>query len=178
MYDPDTLTIGVLGKPHGLRGEIVLRPYNSVGRARPLSPAGTETVELVRDGQTMRKRLRSCRPLGETLVLAFEGADSPDAVRVFTHWEVRVARRALPALAPGEYFVEDVVGCDVLNADGQRLGQATGTFWNGAHDVMTVSLAEKKGAAEMLIPMVPAVMLAVDAGARVVRVAWEAGDDE
>jgi 16S rRNA processing protein RimM len=177
LYDPDTLAIGVLGKPHGLRGEIVLRPYNGVGRVRPLSPADGDTVELVRDGQTMRKRLRSCRVLGENLVLAFEGPESPDAVRVFTHWEVRVARQALPALAPGEYFVEDVVGCDVLNSDGRRLGQASGTFWNGAHDVMTVALAEGEGG-ELLIPMVPAVMLAVDVAARVVRVAWEAGDDE
>lgn len=173
MYDPDTLAIGVLGKPHGLRGEIALRPYNTVGRVRSLIPIETQTVFLVRDGQTTTRRLRSCRAAGENLLLAFEGADSLDAVRTFIHSEVRVARQVLPPLAPGEYYVEDVVGCEVLNAEGQRLGQASGTFWNGAHDIMTVT----SQAGEVLIPLVTDVVLAVDARARVVRVIWEASAD-
>ena len=118
--------------------------------------------------------MRSCRAAGENLLLAFEGADSLDAVRSLVHSEVRVARQALPLLAPGEYYVEDVVGCEVLNADGQRLGQASGTFWNGAHDVMTVT----SEAGDVLIPMVTNVVVAVDARARVVRVSWEASADE
>jgi 16S rRNA processing protein RimM len=174
VYDPDTLAIGVLGKPHGVRGEIALRPFNTVGVIRALTPATSEVVFLVRDGKTSQARLRVCRAAGDHLLLAFDGVDSLDAARALTHSEVRVPRKALPPLGPGEYYVEDVVGCDVVNAADQRLGQATGTFWNGAHDVMAVN----SGTGEMLIPMVPAVIITVDASARLVRVDWEVSADE
>ena len=173
MYDPETLAIGVLGRPHGVRGEIVLRPFNSVGRPRPLSPAATETVLLVRDGRTTKQRLQSCRAVGDHLLLGFAGVDSPEAARAFTHSEVRVSRGALPALAPGEFYVEDINGCDVLDADGRRLGRATGSFWNGAHDVMTVALEGEGASGEALIPIVAGVVLAVEPQARRVRVNWQ-----
>jgi 16S rRNA processing protein RimM len=174
LFDPDTLAIGVLGKPHGVRGEIALRPFNTVGSIRALSPAAAEVVFLVRDGKTTHLRLRVCRPAGDHLLLAFDGVDSLEGARALVHSEVRVPRKALPPLAPGEYYVEDVVGCDVVNAAGQPLGQATGTFWNGAHDVMSVKSAE----GELLIPMVPAVIVSVDVPARLVRVEWEVPADE
>jgi 16S rRNA processing protein RimM len=170
VYDPDTLAVGVLGKPHGVRGELALRPFNSVGHPPALSPASTGTVWLIADGRPpMEKQLRLCRAAGDHLLVAFQGVDSLDAARALTHAVVRISRQALPPLGPGEYYVEDVVGCDVVTVAGQSLGKATGTFWNGAHDVMSVSLNDK----ETLIPMVPAVMVAVDLAARRVQIDWE-----
>ena len=52
--------------------------------------------------------------------------------------QVRLPRTALPPLAPGKYYVEDVVGCAVEDEAGHPLGAVRGTFWNGAHDVATV----------------------------------------
>ena len=170
MYDPDTLAVGVLGKPHGVRGELALRPFNSVGHPRALSPATASTVWLIAVGQPpIEKQLRSCRAAGDHLLVAFHGVDSLDAARALTHAVVRISRQALPPLQPGEYYVEDVVGCEVVTLAGQSLGQATGSFWNGAHDVMSVSLNDK----ETLIPMVPAVMVAMDLAARRVQIDWE-----
>ena len=182
MYDPETLAIGVLGRPHGVRGEIVLRPFNTVGRIRPLTPAEAETVQLVRDGHSTSKRLQSCRAAGDHLLVTFVGVDSPESARALTHSEVRVNRRALPALAPGEFYVEDLVGCDVVDAEGRSLGRVTGTFWNGAHDVMTV-VGEGQDDGEALIPIVPGIVVAVEPEARRVRVDWrsdveEADDDD
>jgi len=179
LYDPETLAIGVLGRPHGVRGEIALRPFNTVGRVRALSPADGGTVILVRDGRATEKRLESARAAGDHLLLSFVGVDTLEAARALTHSEVRVSRRALPALGPGEFYVEDVVGCDVVDvADGRRLGRVTGCFWNGAHDVMTVA-GDDGG--ETLIPIVPEVIAAVEVAARRVRVSWQLdaaeGDD-
>ncbi len=171
MYDPETLAIGVLGRPHGVHGEIALRPFNTIGRLRVLSPAVVGTVLLVHEGRTTSQRLLACRAAGDHLLLSFAGVDSPEAARALTHSEVRVSRQALPPLSPGEYYVEDVIGCDVVNDAGASLGRATSTFWNGAHDVMTVTGDDAGG--EMLIPMVPELILAVDVAARRVRVNWQ-----
>jgi 16S rRNA processing protein RimM len=93
--------------------------------------------------------------------------------------EVRVPRTALPPLEPGEYYVEDVPGCAVEDENGRALGVAVGTFWNGAHDVLTVADQERQegqegeAGKERLIPLVPAIVLTVDARGRKIRVRWD-----
>jgi len=49
-YDPTTVVLGVVGKPHGVRGEVMLRAHNVHGR--PFE--GLRTVSLVREGGRWR----------------------------------------------------------------------------------------------------------------------------
>jgi 16S rRNA processing protein RimM len=168
-YDPETLSVGVLGRPHGIRGDIYFRPHN------PQSRAFDEVTELllVRDGVSRTYDVTSMRPVADAYVAHLEGVDDREAAAGLTNAEVRVARATLPPLEPGEYFVEDVVGCAVETEDGRSLGVVSGTLWNGAHDVATVADAEGR---EHLIPLVPHFVLTVDAPARKMRVRWEEDD--
>jgi 16S rRNA processing protein RimM len=86
---------------------------------------------------------------------------------------VRARRAALPALAPGEFYVEDVVGCQVVHEGGRALGVAASTYWNGAQDVMVV---EGPDGAEALIPLVPQFVVAMDAAGRKIVVSWDGHD--
>jgi len=171
-YDPQTITIGVLGKPHGVRGEIGLRLFNR-GSAAPLEPG---PVVLERNGKSTAHTVTHTRPFGAGLLLTIAGVDTREAAAALTHSEVRVERATLPAPATDEYFVADVVGCEVINHDGARLGVVDETFWNGAHDVMVVRTGAGDGG-ERLIPLVPDYVRAVDAAARTVRVEWQQDDD-
>jgi len=169
-YDPHTLSVGVLGRPHGIRGGIYFRPHN------PRSRAFDEVTELVivRDGQSRLYEVTSMRPVADAYVAQLAGVDDREAAAALTNAEVRVARAVLPPLEPGEYFVEDVVGCAVEHEDGRPLGVVRGTIWNGAHDVATVDGPDGR---EHLIPLVPDFVLGVDAPARKMRVRWEEEDD-
>jgi 16S rRNA processing protein RimM len=171
-YDPRTIAIGVLGKPHGVHGEIGLRLFNLESIA-PLEPG---PVVLERNGKSTAHTVTHMRPFGAGLLLTIAGIDSREAAAALTHSEVRVERAALPAPASGEYFVADVVGCQVINHDGAQLGVVEKTFWNGAHDVMIVR-SSAGDAAERLIPLVPNFVRAVDTEARTVRVEWRHDDD-
>jgi len=169
-YDPETLSVGVLGRPHGIRGDIYFRPHN------PQSRAFDDVAEIfvVRDGQSQRYQVTSMRPVADAYIAHLVGVDSREAAAALTLAEVRVARAALPPLAPGEYFIEDVVGCAVAHEDGRPLGVVRGTLWNGAHDVAEIDGADGR---ERLIPLVPDFVLNVDAPARKMKVRWE-DDDE
>src|SRR4051812_16324650 len=169
-YDPDTLSVGVLGRPHGVRGDLHFRPHNPSSRAFD----HLREVWLVRDGRRERHEVVSMRPVNDGYITRFAGVEGRDAAAALTLAEVRVARTALPPLAPGEYFVEDIVGCAVEGEDGRSLGVVRGTLWNGAHDVATVDDA---GGRERLIPLVPEFVLSVDAPARKMTVRWEDDDD-
>lgn len=172
-YDPRTIAIGVLGKPHGVHGEIGLRFFN-LETIAPLEPG---PVVLARGGRSAPHTITQVRPFGAGLLVTFAGVESREAAAALTHSEVRVERTALPAPASDEFFVSDVVGCQVINHDGARLGVVEETFWNGAHDVMVVRDDAGAGAGERLIPLVPEFIRAVDAASRTVRVEWRQDDD-
>jgi 16S rRNA processing protein RimM len=158
----------VLGRPHGVTGELSLRPYNPNGR----SLTALRRIVVGRGGVREEREVVACRPVAGGYLLRLAGVDTREAAAAFTLGEVRVAREALPPLGPGEYYVEDVAGCDVEDETGRKLGVAVGTFWNGAHDVVTVA---DGGGGERLIPLVPDFVLTVDAPGRKIRVRW---DDE
>jgi 16S rRNA processing protein RimM len=159
-YDPETLSIGVLGRPHGIRGDIYFRPHN------PRSRAFDEVRRLwiVREGQRQLYVVTSMRPVADAYIAHLDGVNDRDAAAALSLAEVLIARAALPPLEPGEYYVEDVA-----------LGVVRGTLWNGAHDVATV---EDDDGVERMIPLVPEFVLSVDAPARKMRVRWEDDEEE
>jgi 16S rRNA processing protein RimM len=148
-------------------GELSLRPYNPHGR----SLGSLRRIVVVREGQRQEREVVACRPVEGGYLMRLAGVGDRDAAAVLTLGEVRVARTSLPPLEPGEYYVEDVPGCTVEDEAGRALGVAVGTFWNGAHDVVTVSGGD---GGEHLIPLVPEFVLTVDAPGRKITVRWDA----
>ena len=155
-----------------MTGELSLRPYNPQGR----SLATLRRIIVVRAGRREERDVTGCRPVEGGYLLRLAGVVTREAAAAFTLGEVRVLRTSLPPLEPGEYYVEDVPGCAVEDEAGRALGVAVGTFWNGAHDVLTV--VEQEGqegqeGKERLIPLVPEFVLTVDARGRKIRVRWD-----
>lgn len=170
-FDPDTLLIGVMGRPHGLHGEIFLRPY---GGASDL--AAIPTLLLERDGARREWVLRQTRRVADGWLVRFQGIESRTDAEALTNAAVRVPRRALPPLGPGEFYVEDLLGCRVEAESGAVLGVVQGIFWNGAQDIITVGddVPGSKDDAQVMIPVVPNFVRLVDPEAGRVVVAWEA----
>jgi len=162
------VVLGVVGRPHGVRGEVWLRPHNAQGSAL----AGLSAVLLVRGGVKTSYAVTSLRVAPDGVIVKLEGVDDREAAAALTLAEIHAPRTALPPLGPGEFYVSDVIGCSVVHADGRPIGRATGTFWNGAHDVMIV----EGEAGEQLIPLVPNFVVTVDASSRRIVVTWDGHD--
>ena len=162
--------MGMLGRPHGVKGDLHFRPHNPSSRAFD----HVRQVQIVRDGAGRNYDVTLMRPINDGYIIHLAGVDGRDAAATLTLGEVRVPRATLPPLAPGEYFVEDIVGCAVENHDGRPLGVVRGTLWNGAQDVATIDGPDGR---ERLIPLVPDFVLNVDAPARKMQVRWDADDD-
>jgi 16S rRNA processing protein RimM len=134
--DSHWLPFGVLRRPHGNTGEILLHPFNE-------GAVQAETIPSARvclrgsDGET-EVMVAAARRVNDGFLVRFAGIHDRAAVRALVGRELCVPRPALAPLAAGEFFVEDIVGCSVVRADGIRLGQVRGTFWNGGQDVMVV----------------------------------------
>ena len=161
----------MLGKPHGVRGEIGLRLFNSE------TPSLTEldSITIERNGKREVHVVERARPFTSGLLITLAGVTSRQQAAALTNSRVRVARATLAPPAPGEFYVSDVIGCEVFGEEGAvRLGVVRETFWNGAHDVMVIDGA---GGAEHLIPLLPDFLSAVDVGARRIQVVWRVIDE-
>lgn len=167
-----TLPVGVLGRAHGLGGEIALRPFDPASDL-PLRLASVALVSS--DGRRRDARMSSVRRTSAGFLVRFDGVESRSAAQAIVGCAVHVDRAEMPPLGPGDFYVEDLNGCTVVTEGGALLGTVAGTFWNGAHDVMTV----RGGAGpDRLLPVVPAHIVAFDGAARQVTVRWPASDDE
>jgi 16S rRNA processing protein RimM len=160
-----SLSLGVFGRPHGVRGEIVFHPHNPHGTrleslafpfAATLGPPPGAT------GASRTVRILGARRFDEGALVRLEGIADRDVAAALTNCELFVPRAVLPALQAGELYVADLVGCQVIDQTGRDRGRVVGAYWNGQHDVLTV----RAGDDELLVPAVPDFLREVDLAQR------------
>ena len=105
-------------------------------------------------------------------VAKLAGCDGKDAAEALRGADVAVTREALGEAEEGTLYWVDLVGLEVVDESGRRLGEVEGLFETGETSVLVV-----KGAKERLIPFVPDYVKAVDREARRITVDWKADYD-
>jgi len=112
------------------------------------------------------RTVQESRPHSGTLLAKLDGIESPEQAQKFKGRAVEIPR---PEAGEGRYFWDDLVGLEVVNAQGEILGVVKRMFSNGAHDVM-----ELQGERERLLPWVPPVVKKVDLQGKRIDVEWQA----
>jgi 16S rRNA processing protein RimM len=171
-YDPETLPIAIVGRTHGVRGELRVHPFNPNSQAL-LGPATPFEVALEpgKPGPIRWMTVGALRAAHDYLLLQFASITDRDVASTLTGSTLRMRRSDLPALGPGEYYIEDLVGCsasDVEATDGSTLGTVTAIFSNGAQSVLTISRPRGE---ELLVPLVAEHLREVDVKARKIKIA-------
>jgi 16S rRNA processing protein RimM len=137
---------------HGIRGELkcaVLTDY-------PRRFATTTRVYLGPQHQpfvVQRARLQ-----GRFVLLKLEGLESRDDADRWRNAIVQVPGAERVRLPRGHYFWEEIIGLDVRDEDGTRLGRVRDILQTGANDVYVVD-AEP---GELLIPAIKDVVKRID----------------
>ena len=160
--EAEWLPFGILRRPHGTSGEIPLLPFNA-GADQGVVPAPPVRVRLARAQEVSEATLVACRPVHVGFLVRFDGIATREAASALAGQELHLPRAAFGPLDEAEFYVEDMVGCEAFQPDGQRLGRVTGTFWNGAQDVMTI-VGDDGG--ERLVPVVPDYVLHFESASR------------
>ena len=104
-------------------------------------------------------------------VAKLAGCDDREGAERLRGAEVAVGRAELGEAEAGMLYRVDLVGLDVVDAAGEKLGEVEGFFDAGDTAVMVVRGGE--GRRERMIPFVDAYVKAVDREARRIVVAWE-----
>lgn len=155
------VSIGQVLEPHGLAGELKVLPLTD---APAYYEAHCRAVLLETPGGLRRYEVRVLRRAGNRWRMALAGVESRAAAEPLAGAPVLLEREQLKPLEPGEYLVDDLVGCTVRTRGGETVGRVDGIMETGANDVLVVRTAQGAPAseAEVLIPRTPEVVVAVD----------------
>ncbi|MGY1694879.1 MULTISPECIES: ribosome maturation factor RimM [unclassified Geodermatophilus] len=152
---PDTVVVGRIGRPHGVRGEATVELRTDDPDARFVPGAVLRTDPADRGPLTVA----GARWHREVLLLAFEGYDSREAVETLRDTLLEVPVADLPALEDPEAFYDhQLVGLAARLPDGTPLGEVTAVRHEGA-DLLVVARAD---GGELLVPFVTAIVPTVD----------------
>ncbi len=162
----ELVCVGVIVKVRGVRGEMEVEPL------------GATLADLSGDPRLFLKRNEGDEPrtyfadevrrLGTRIGLKLKGIDTPEGARAHVGDSVLIDSRLLPVLPEGYYYHYQIVGLEVVDVDGEILGELVDVFETGGNDVYVVRGEEQ----EILLPAIDKVILEVDleAGRMKVRV--------
>ena len=166
MYS-EYLLIGEVLKPQGVRGLVKVRPETD----DPARFLQLETVYLKSGDQYRPIAITNieCRTDG-FVYCVLDHADDRDQAEKQRGLLLYVDRAHAVELAEGQYFISDLLECQVRDQKGNALGVIEDVLQPGANDVYQVKCPNGR---RMYLPVLPFVIKAVDVKAGVIVVDGE-----
>jgi 16S rRNA processing protein RimM len=157
MRDSD-LEIGVIGKPHGVRGDVHLWLHQrSSSILRGLTTLTIESPdEETQETWTIRKLREANRG---ALVLRVDALNSREDAQSRTGWRILFPKADLPALDPGEFYYHELLGLPVETPSGLKLGTIRQVIATGT-EILEI---ERADGSELLVPVVEEYVMTIDA---------------
>src|SRR2546421_12888535 len=117
------LPIGRVARAHGVRGRIVLVPYNAESDALTQVPA---LWLRIGEGEPRRYEVALAERAAQGYLVALRGIDDRDAADALRGNEALVERAALPAPEDAEIYAADMLVYAVTDQSGAARGAGTG----------------------------------------------------
>ncbi len=174
-WPADAVEVGRVSGAWGVKGALRVSPHADspaallAAREWFLRPPADPRVGV----RPVVLKVTQARRHGEGIVASVAGIADRDAAEALRGAAVFVSRASFPAPAPGEYYWVDLIGLDVVDRRGSRIGVVHGLMDLGPHAVLQVR-PPPPGRGEVLIPFVAAYVDEVDLAARRVTVDWDA----
>lgn len=155
----DTVLVGVLSRPHGVRGELRLEIHSdNPERFEP----GSELVLVPSRGPRRPVRVTGFRPVRGGGLITIEGCETREAASELRGARLEVERSRVPAAPAGFYYQYELVGCRCFEAAHGELGEVVDLVEDGGGHLLRI----RNGGREILVPFVEAFLERVDVAAR------------
>ncbi len=154
--------IGVVRKPHGIRGGLKVTLYSI-----DLDMLQDMGQLFVKTGNTWRPMvLESFQGYDDFAILNFKEIPDRTEAETYRGMEIFAARENLPDLDEDEFYIDDLIGCQVVDEQDKIVGEVTEIMTPGAHEVLVI----QKGEEELLIPLVNDWVSHIDISTKQIRV--------
>lgn len=145
------MTVGLVARPHGVRGELKVEVTSDVPDR---FAAGSELLLRRRGGEVETVHVVTARPLvGALLVRLAEVADR-DAAEALRGASLEIARADVPPAPEGIWYHFELVGCRCIDRREGDLGTVVDLLDDGGGLLLVVADGER----EILVPFVHAMV--------------------
>ncbi len=154
----DRFQVGVITSTHGVHGEVKVYPTtDDVKRFK-------KNIELILDTgkENITLKVEGVKFFKQFAIIKFEGYDSIESIEKYRKKSLYVTRENAVKLSKDEYFVADLIDCEVFDEEGRLLGKIKDVMQTGANDVYVVENEEGK---ELLFPAIKDCVREVDVAA-------------
>lgn len=142
--------VGLVLRPHGLRGEIRVLPFSpnarNIQRGRPVYAGGQRRIVL------------RARPDRDAWILALEGLTDRATAERLRSTLIETPDAEVLRDDSDSYFVHELIGLRVVTIDGHDVGILRDVMTTGSNDVWIAQQGER----EVLIPAIAEVIDRVD----------------
>ncbi|WP_436643783.1 ribosome maturation factor RimM [Microbaculum sp. FT89] len=154
--DGKRVCVGVVGAPHGVRGEVRIKSYTAepldIAAYGPLTTENGRTVEIL--GARLAKTM---------VIAALKGVNDRSAVEALKNQRLYVDRDRMPAPEEDEWYHTDLIGLEVRDLGGETVGTVTTVQDFGGGDLLEIRL--KGTPRTVFAPFTRAVVPTVDVAA-------------
>ena len=148
------IIVGKIGAARGLDGTVKIIPLTDFeGRFDGLKEISVGGKIFV---------IEQVKHIGGQLFMKFAGVDSRETAKTLTNKFLTVDRADAAPLADGEFYIFDIIGCEVFDGD-KKIGTVTNVLKTGSNDVFEVD-------GKNLIPALKSVVKSIDIAAKKISV--------
>ncbi|MDN6126968.1 MAG: ribosome maturation factor RimM [Tetragenococcus halophilus] len=151
------LEVGKIVNTQGIKGEV--RVLSQTDAPQERYQKGTKLTVFVKNKEPVELTVASHRKHKSFDLLSFEGYPSINDVEGFQEGILMVPKTELTPLDKAEYYYYEIIGLDVYEENGEKLGQVKEILAPGANDVWVV---QRKNKADALIPFISSVVKKID----------------
>lgn len=152
------LEIGKITNVHGLHGEVKVIPWCDDAAFL----CSFDVLYIDKDGKNI-VQVRRARVQQNMVIMQLDGVDTREQAEAMRNTVLYMDRNDVE-LEEGTYFVQDLIGLTVIDADsGKVWGKIRDVLQTGANDVYSIWNEEAKK--EYLAPAIPDVVLETDINA-------------
>jgi 16S rRNA processing protein RimM len=169
-HKPSRVTVARVVRPHGRHGEVACEILTDFpDRLMKLK------VAQLWDGESEPRRVevRSCwisQSHGGQAIFHFDGSNSIVQAEGLVGLDVQIPLEQRMELPAGNYYVTDLVDCEVISREGAPVGTVADVQFTGEDVAGTPILVLNSAAGELLIPLAEEICVEVDVAAKRIRI--------
>lgn len=152
----ELLPLGVITRPHGIKGELRIHLFNQESSA--LMKASSLFLRASDRSPLKEFSVTKVRQDNKGFVIKLKECDDRNRSEELRKYEVLISHEELPELSDEEFYYHQIKGLQVFATEGELLGKALQILPNPGHDLLLIEIDGK----EHMIPFVDEFVKKID----------------
>ncbi|QTA37745.1 16S rRNA processing protein RimM [Thermosipho ferrireducens] len=160
----EKIAVGIIGKTHGLNGELKLHPFTNV----------LEIIENLKEvvlyNEKQKKffvaKITSIRKANKFYLIKLEGINNIENAKALSGSKIYIDEKELPEIKENEYYFYEIIGCKVFDENEKEVGIVEEILQTGSNDVFVV----KNEKEEILIPVTEEYVKSIDKKEKLIKI--------